>query len=240
MKGESTEYMNKNIAVFNNTTGVAEIMKSLFVGEGFNMIKAATLNELLSLIRYDNIHLILVELELEGSGLGDGIEIIQHIRKCTAIPIIVVSAQTAETAKIMSLNVGADDYVTVYDSPLVLLARVKAHLRRYTELKTFCENIGNIYSIGDLVLDDKSKTVMVDDKNVKLTPIEYKILRLLIRDQGRVFSINQIYEEIWKMQAIDAENTIAVHIRHIREKIESNPREPKYVKVVRGLGYKAG
>ena len=240
MKGESTEYMNKNIAVFNNTTGVAEIMKSLFVGEGFNIIKAVTLNELLSLIRYDNIHLILMDLELEGSGWEYGMEIIQHIRKCTAIPVIVVSAQTAETAKIMSLNVGADDYVTVYDSPLVLLARVKAHLRRYTELKTFCENFGNIYSIGDLVLDDKNKTVMVDNKNVKLTPIEYKILRLLIRDQGRVFSINQIYEEIWKMQPIDAENIIAVHIRHIREKIENNPREPKYVKVVRGLGYKAG
>ena len=240
MKGESTEYMNKNIAVFNNTTGVAEIMKSLFVGEGFNIIKAVTLNGLLSLIRYDNIHLILMDLELEGSGWEYGMEIIQHIRKCTAIPVIVVSAQTAETAKIMSLNVGADDYVTVYDSPLVLLARVKAHLRRYTELKIFCENFGNIYSIGDLVLDDKNKTVMVDDKNVKLTPIEYKILRLLIRDQGRVFSINQIYEEIWKMQPIDAENIIAVHIRHIREKIENNPREPKYVKVVRGLGYKAG
>lgn len=240
MKGESTEYMNKNIAVFNNTTGVAEIMKSLFVGEGFNIIKAVTLNELLSLIRYDNIHLILMDLELEGSGWEYGMEIIQHIRKCTAIPVIVVSAQTAETAKIMSLNVGADDYVTVYDSPLVLLARVKAHLRRYTELKIFCENFGNIYSIGDLVLDDKNKTVMVDNKNVKLTPIEYKILRLLIRDQGRVFSINQIYEEIWKMQPIDAENIIAVHIRHIREKIENNPREPKYVKVVRGLGYKAG
>ena len=240
MKGESTEYMNKNIAVFNNTTGVAEIMKSLFVGEGFNIIKAVTLNELLSLIRYDNIHLILMDLELEGSGWEYGMEIIQHIRKCTAIPVIVVSAQTAETAKIKSLNVGVDDYVTVYDSPLVLLARVKAHLRRYTELKTFCENFGNIYSIGDLVLDDKNKTVMVDDKNVKLTPIEYKILRLLIRDQGRVFSINQIYEEIWKMQPIDAENIIAVHIRHIREKIENDPREPKYVKVVRGLGYKAG
>ena len=240
MKGESTEYMNKNIAVFNNTTGVAEIMKSLFVGEGFNIIKAVTLNELLSLIRYDNIHLILMDLELEGSGWEYGMEIIQHIRKCTAIPVIVVSAQTAETAKIMSLNVGADDYVTVYDSPLVLLARVKAHLRRYTELKIFCENFGNKYSIGVLVLDDKNKTVMVDNKNVKLTPIEYKILRLLIRDQGRVFSINQIYEEIWKMQPIDAENIIAVHIRHIREKIENDPREPKYVKVVRGLGYKAG
>ena len=240
VKGESTEHMNKNIAVFNNTTDVAEIKKPLFEREGYNMIKASTLEKLLSLIRYDNIHLILVELELEGSGLRKGIEIIQHIRKSTIIPIIVVSAQTAETAKIMSLNVGADDYVTVYDSPLVLLARVKAQLRRYTELKTLCENLGNIYRIGDLVLDDKNKTVMVDDKNIKMTPVEYKILRLLIRDPGRVFSINQIYEEIWKMQPIGAENVIAVRIRHIREKIENNPREPKYVKVVRGLGYKAG
>ena len=240
MKGESTEYMNKNIAVFNNTTGVAEIMKSLFVGEGFNIIKAVTLNELLSLIRYDNIHLILMDLELEGSGWEYGMEIIQHIRKCTAIPVIVVSAQTAETAKIKSLNVGADDYVTVYDSPLVLLARVKAHLRRYTELKTFCENFGNIYSIGDLVLDDKNKTVMVDDKNVKLTPIEYKILRLLIQEQGKVLTINEIYERIWQMQALDAKNIIAVHIRHVREKIEKNPKEPKYITVVRGLGYKVG
>ena len=240
MKGESTESMNKNIAVFNNTTGVAEIMKSLFVGEGFNMIKAVTLNELLSLIRYDNIHLILMDLELEGNGLGDGIEIIQHIRKCTAIPVIVVSAQTAETAKIMSLNVGADDYVTVYDSPLVLLARVKAQLRRYTELKTLCENLGNIYRIGDLVLDDKSHTVTVGGKDVRMTLIEYKILRLLMQEQGKVLSINQIYERIWQMQAIDAENVIAVHIRHVREKIENNPKEPKYITVVRGLGYKAG
>lgn len=240
MKGESTEYMNKNIAVFNNTTDVAETMKSLFVGEGFNMRKAATLEELLSLIRYDNIHLILVDLELEGNGLGYGIETIQYIRKCTVIPVIVISAQTAETAKIMSLNVGADDYVTVYDSPLVLLARVKAQLRRYTELNTLCENIGNIYRIGDLVLDDKSHTVTVGGKDVRMTLIEYKILRLLIREQGRVFSIDQIYEEIWQMQPIDAENIIAVHIRHIREKIENNPGDPKYVKVVRGLGYKAG
>lgn len=240
MKGESTEYMNKNIAVFNNTTGVAEIMKSLFAGERFNMIKVATLNELLSLIRYGNIHLILVDLELEGSGLGYGIEIIQHIRKCTAIPVIVVSAQTAETAKIISMNVGADDYVTVYDSPLVLLARVKAQLRRYTELKTFCENLGNIYRIGDLVLDDKSHRVMVGGKDVRMTLIEYKILRLLMKEQGKVLSINEIYERIWQMQAIDAENVIAVHIRHVREKIENNPKEPKYITVVRGLGYKAG
>ena len=232
--------MNKNIAVFNNTTGVVERMKSLFEGEGVNMIKVATLIELLTLIKDDNIHLILMDLELEGSGLGYGIEIVQQIRKCTAIPIIVVSDQTAETAEIVSLNVGADDYVTVCESPLVLLARVKAQLRRYTELKSFCETFENIYRIGDLVLDDKNKTVTLDDKNIKLTPIEYKILRLLIREQGRVFSIDQIYEEIWQMQPIGTENIVAVHIRHIREKIENNPREPKYVKVVHGLGYKAG
>ena len=232
--------MDKNIAVYNNSTGIVEVMKSLFIGEDLNMMTVSTLEELLKLIKDESIQLILVDLELEGSGLGYGMEIIQHIRKCTVIPIIVISSQTAETAKIMSLNVGADDYVTIYDSPLVLLARIKAQLRRYTELKTLCEGLGNIYRIGDLELDDKSHTVIVSGKNVKMTPIEYKILRLLIQEQGKVLSINQIYERIWQMQAIDAENVIAVHIRHVREKIESNPKEPKYLKVVRGLGYKVG
>ena len=240
MKGESTEYMSKNIAVFNNTTGVAESMKSLFAGEGLSMIKAASLNELLLLIKHDNIHLILMDLELEGGGLGYGIEIIQLIRRCTVIPVIVISAQTAETAKIMSLNVGADDYVTAYDSPLVLLARVKAQLRRYIELNTLFESFGNIYRIGVLVLDDNIHAVMVGGKNVKMTPIEYKILRLLIQEQGKVLTINEIYERIWQMQALDAKNIIAVHIRHVREKIEKNPKEPKYITVVRGLGYKVG
>lgn len=211
--------MYKNIAVYNNSTGIVEVMKSLFVGDGLNMMKAPNLEELLKLIKCENIHLILMDLNLEGSGLGCGIEIIQHIRKCTVIFVIVVSSQTAETAKIMSLKVGADDYVAVYDSPFVLLARIKAQLRSCTELKTLCEGLGNIYRIGDLELDDKSHTVMVSGKTVKMTPIEYKILRLLMQEQGKVLSIHQIYERIWQMQANDAENVIAVHIRHVRKKI---------------------
>lgn len=232
--------MSKNIAVFHKSIGTSEIMKSLFWGEGLHVLKASTLNELLSLIECENIHLILVVLELEGRGLDYDTEIIRHIRKCTVIPMIVISSQTAESAQIMSLNVGADDYVTVHDNPLVLLARIKAQLRRYTEWKTLCENIEDTYRIGNLELDDKRHTVMVSGKDVKMTPIEYKILRLLIQEQGKVLSINQIYERIWQMKAIDAENIIAVHVRHIREKIESNPKKPEYLKVVRGLGYKVG
>lgn len=172
--------------------------------------------------------------------MGHGIETIELIRRSTAIPVIVMSSQVAETAKIMSLNVGADDYVTIYDSPLVILARVKAQLRRYTELRTQNDNLGNVYRIGELELDDKHHAVLVGGNNVKMTPIEYKILRLLMQERGKVFSINQIYERIWQMQAIDAENVVAVHIRHVREKIERNPRDPQYLKVVRGLGYKVG
>lgn len=234
------EYMSKNIAIFNNTTGIAETMNSLFGGEGLNVIKAATLNELLSLIRYEDIHLILVDLELEGRGLQRGVEIIQYIRNSTVIPVIVISAQTVEVAKIMLLNAGADDYVTIYDSPLVLVARIKSQLSRYVDLKIRCDKPGNTYRSGDLVLDDKSYTVMVAGKNVKMTPIEFKILRLLIQEKGNVLSINEIYERIWQMPAFDAENVIAVHIRHVREKIEDNPKEPKYVTVVRGFGYKVG
>ena len=239
MKGESTEYMSKNIAVFNNTTGVAESMKSLFAGEGLSMIKAASLNELLLLIKHDNIHLILMDLELEGGGLGYGIEIIQLIRRCTVIPVIVISAQTAETAKIMSLNVGADDYVTKPFNPLELVARVKSQLRRYTRLGAAVpvEN-DHIYETGGLSINDDLKEVRVDGDVVKLTPIEYNILLLLMKNQGRVFSINQIYESIWNEEAIGADNTVAVHIRHIREKIEINPKEPRYLKVVWGVGYK--
>ena len=232
--------MKRNIAVYNNSTGVVEMMKNLFGGEGLDVVSVPTLDDLLQLIKNENVHLILLDIELEGNGLGHGIETIEYIRRCTSIPVIVMSSQTAETAKIMSLNVGADDYVTIYDSPLVILARVKAQLRRYTELRTQNDNHENIYRIGELELDDKSHAVLVGGNNVKMTPIEYKILRLLMQERGKVFSINQIYEKIWQMQAIDAENVVAVHIRHVREKIERNPRDPQYLKVVRGLGYKVG
>lgn len=232
--------MKKKIAVFHNSTGVIEKMKYLFDGEGLQMQKISGLDELVHLIRNDHIYLILADLKLNETGIGDEIETIQCIRKYTAIPIIVVSNQMAETAKIMSLNVGADDYITMQDNPLVFLARVKAHIRRYIELMDFCANIECIYRVGELELNDYKHTVTVKGREVKMTPIEYKILRLLIQNQGKVVSVKQIYESIWQMNAIDAENIVTVHIRHIREKIENDPGDPYYLKLVRGFGYKVG
>jgi DNA-binding response OmpR family regulator len=183
---------------------------------------------------------MLVDVELNDKGWDKGIEIIANLRRKSSIPVIVVSAQSAETAKIMALEAGADDYVTTDCNPLELLARVKSQLRRYTQLVNMYVNIDRIYRVDGLVIDDIQRTVTVEGRNVRLTPIEYKILRLLVQQKGRVFSNSQIYENIWHMQAIGADNTIAVHIRHIREKIEANPKEPRYLKVVWGNGYKVG
>ncbi len=232
--------MEKTILVFNNQTGIVEIMRPLFWGEGMKMVIASTLQELIDTLDTQEIHLMLIDVELEKEGWGKGIELIAGLRKKSSVPIIVVSSQTAETAKIMALNSGADDYVTVGCNPLELLARVKSQLRRYTQLVNVCKNINCIYRVDGLEVNDLQRTVSVDGREVKLTPIEYKILRLLVQERGKVFSISQIYEAIWNMQAIGADNTIAVHIRHIREKIENNPKEPHYLKVVWGTGYKVG
>ena len=153
---------------------------------------------------------------------------------------LIFSNNSEEAAKIAALNAGADDYVTLPCNPLELLARIKSQIRRYTQLANLCENINQIYKVDDLEIDDMRRRVTVGGREVYLTPIEYKILRLLVQERGRVLSIDQIYEAIWNMQAIGADNTIAVHIRHIREKIEQNPREPRYLKVVWGTGYKVG
>ena len=168
----------------------------------------------------------------------DGIRATLKIREKNALPIIILSAKSEDTDKILGLNVGADDYVTKPFNPLELMARVKSQLRRYTQLGAVAEKRENIYQTGGLMIDDDRKEVSVDGDVVKLTPIEYRILLFLVRNQGRVFSINQIYESIWEEEAIAADNTVAVHIRHIREKIEINPKEPRYLKVVWGLGYK--
>ncbi|MBO5335691.1 MAG: response regulator transcription factor [Lachnospiraceae bacterium] len=232
--------MDKNILVYNNNTGIVETMGALFTGENMRMLVASDVKELMKILDYEDIHLMLVDVELDGTGWGSGIELIQYLRKKSTIPMIVISEQMAETAKIMALNAGADDYVTADCNPLEILARVKSHLRRYTQLVNMCANIDRIYRIDGLEINDRNRTVTVDGREVKLTPIEYKILRLLVQERGKVLSINQIYESIWHMQAIGADNTIAVHIRHIREKIESNPKEPRYLKVVWGTGYKVG
>ena len=230
--------MEKRVAVYNNNTGVIETMSSLLAGEGLKMVAVTGRAQLQELLRAQEIQLLLLDVELDGRGWGEGIEMIHDIRNMTTIPIIIISAQDAETAKIMALNAGADDYVTVGYNPLELLARVKSQLRRYTQLGAAAEKRGNIYETGGLMIDDDRKEVTVDGESVKLTPIEYRILLLLVKNQGLVFSTNQIYESIWEEEAIAADNTVAVHIRHIREKIEINPKEPRYLKVVWGLGYK--
>ncbi len=232
--------MSKNIVVYNNSTGIVEIMAPLFAGEGLNMIVARTYQEMLDELLEQDVHLLITDVKLQPKGFINGIELIADIRKRSSVPIIVVSAEGGESAKIMALNAGADDYIMANCNPLEVLARVKSQLRRYTQLVNVCANIDRIYQVGELVIDDIRRKVSVDGKEVKLTPIEYKILRLLVQERGKVLSIKQIYESIWHMQAIGADNTIAVHIRHIREKIEQNPKEPRYLKVVWGTGYKVG
>ena len=182
--------------------------------------------------------LILMDIMLPGE---DGISLLKRLKnssKTRDIPVIMVTAKGAEYDQVKGLDLGADDYVTKPFNPLELMARVKSQLRRYTQLGAMAEKRGNVYETGGLMIDDDRKEVTVDGEAVKLTPIEYRILLFLVKNQGRVFSINQIYESIWEEEAIAADNTVAVHIRHIREKIEINPKEPRYLKVVWGLGYK--
>ena len=167
-----------------------------------------------------------------------GIRATLKIRENSSIPIIILSAKSEDADKILGLNIGADDYVSKPFNPLELVARVKSQLRRYTKLGTVAVEQQNVFQTGGLVINDDLKEVTVDGEPVKLTPIEYNILLLLVKNQGKVFSINQIYESIWNEDAIGADNTVAVHIRHIREKIEINAKEPRYLKVVWGIGYK--
>lgn len=230
--------MGKKILVYNNSTGIMEKMIPLFVTESLETVAVSDSEQLHQALKDQELTLMLIDVELNHTGWDKGIEMIASLRKTNPIPLIVVSAQSAETAKIMALEAGADDYVTADCHPLVLLARIKSQLRRYTQLVNMCSHMDRIYRVEGLVIDDSKQTVTVDGNNVRLTPIEYKILRLLVQQRGQVLSIGQIYENIWHMRAIGVENTIAVHIRHIREKIENNPREPKYLKAVWGYGYK--
>lgn len=226
-----------NILVFNNNTGVVDVMRPLFVTESYGVLEARSVTQVWQYIEESKAQLLLTDIELAE---GDGMETIRKIRAASSLPIIVLSKNDQELIKIQALEAGADDYVTYPCNPLELLARIKSQLRRYTQLSNLSVNLEHIYRVNGLVIDDVKRSVSVEGKDVRLTPIEYKILRLLVQERGKVFSIDQIYESIWHMKAIGADNTIAVHIRHIREKIEANPREPQYLKVVWGTGYKVG
>jgi Response regulators consisting of a CheY-like receiver domain and a winged-helix DNA-binding domain len=204
--------------------------------EGYNTLPAYNGKQALAVLEQQAVHLIIMDVMMPEI---DGLRATMEIRRERNIPIIMLSAKSEDTDKILGLNMGADDYITKPFNPLELIARVKSQLRRYTALGSLPEKArADMYTAGGLVLDDQHKKVMVDGEDVHLTPLEYKILFLLIRHPGRVFSIDEIYERVWGEDSIGGGSTVTVHIRRIREKIEINPSEPKYIKVVWGLGYK--
>ena len=224
------------ILVADDEQKIREVIKEYAEYEGHTVYEAVDGMQAVDMAKEQDFDIIIMDVMMPRL---DGIRATLKIREEHALPIIILSAKSEDADKILGLNVGADDYVTKPFNPLELVARVKSQLRRYTRLGAAIpvEN-AHIYETGGLSINDDLKEVRVDGDVVKLTPIEYNILFLLMKNQGRVFSINQIYENIWNEEAVAADNTVAVHIRHIREKIEINPREPRYLKVVWGLGYK--
>jgi len=224
-----------NILVCDDDKEIVDAIEIYLKQEGYNIIKAYDGIEAINALKCNDIKLLIIDIMMPRL---DGIHATLKIREYSTIPIIILSAKSEDTDKIIGLNIGADDYVTKPFNPLELVARVKSNLRRYTSLGSLNIDNNAIFTAGGLVINDENKEVSVDGEPVKLTPIEYNILLLLVKNQGKVFSINQIYESIWNEEAIGADNTVAVHIRHIREKIEINPKEPRYLKVVWGVGYK--
>lgn len=225
-----------NILVCDDAKEIVDAIDIYLSQEGYHILKAYDGLQAIEIMKKEEVHLILLDIMMPNL---DGIRATRKIRETSSVPIIMLSAKSEDVDKILGLNIGADDYITKPFIPLELIARVKSQLRRYTQLGNLAtEEKEAVYVCGGLVVNDDLKTVTVDGEPVKLTPIEYNILVLLIKNQGKVFSIEQIYENIWNEEAIGADNTVAVHIRHIREKIEINPREPRYLKVVWGIGYK--
>lgn len=224
-----------NILVCGDDREIVDAIEIYLSQDGYKIYKAYDGEQALQILDKEDIHLLIMDIMMPKL---DGIRATLKIREYSSIPIIILSAKSEDTDKILGLNIGADDYICKPFNPLELVARVKSNLRRYTSLGSLTGENKAIYQVGGLILNDDTKQVTVDDEPVKMTPIEYNILLLLMKNQGRVFSINQIYESIWNEDAIGADNTVAVHIRHIREKIEINPKEPRYLKVVWGVGYK--
>ena len=224
-----------NILVCDDDREIVDAIEIYLSQDGYKIYKAYDGEQAIQILDKEDIHLLIMDIMMPRL---DGIRATLKIREYSSIPIIILSAKSEDTDKILGLNIGADDYICKPFNPLELVARVKSNLRRYTSLGSLTGENKAIYQVGGLILNDDIKQVTVGDEPVKMTPIEYNILLLLMKNQGRVFSINQIYESIWNEDAIGADNTVAVHIRHIREKIEINPKEPRYLKVVWGVGYK--
>ncbi len=225
-----------NILVCDDDKEIVEAIDIYLTQEGYHILKAYDGEQAIKILKSEKVDFLIIDVMMPRL---DGIRATLKIREEHSLPIIILSAKSEDADKILGLNVGADDYVTKPFNPLELVARAKSQLRRYNQLGSSVKiESEKIYEVGGLSINDDLKSVTVDGDSVKLTPIEYNILLLLVKNQGKVFSIDQIYESIWNEDAIGADNTVAVHIRHIREKIEINPKEPRYLKVVWGVGYK--
>ena len=226
----------QTILVCDDDKEIVDAIDIYLTGEGFHILKAYDGYDALKILETEHADLMIIDVMMPGL---DGIRTTLKVRETSSIPIIILSAKSEDSDKILGLNIGADDYLSKPFNPLELVARVKSQLRRYTQLGNMNQGSNeNIYKCGGLTINDDTKEVFVDDEPIKLTPIEYNILLLLTKNAGKVFSIDEIYKQIWNEEAIGADNTVAVHIRHIREKIEIDPRNPKYLKVVWGVGYK--
>lgn len=224
------------ILVCDDDKEIVEAIEIYLTQDGHQVLEAYDGIEAVEILKKESVDLLIMDIMMPRM---DGIRATLKIREKHNIPIIILSAKSEDADKILGLNIGADDYITKPFNPLELVARVKSHLRRYMQLgSTAIKENEAIYTVGGLAINDDLKEVTVEGEPVKLTPIEYNILLLLVKHQGKVFSIDQIYENIWNENAVGVDNTVAVHIRHIREKIEINPKEPRYLKVVWGVGYK--
>ena len=225
-----------NILVVDDDREIVKAIEIYLTKEGYNILKAYDGEEALKVMKENEIHLVILDIMMPNK---DGIETLEEIRKTKTIPVIMLSAKSEDYDKIEGLNTGADDYVTKPFNPLELIARVNSCIRRYVNFGNLNSQEQNkVLKTGGLELYDETKQVIADGKEIKLTATEYNILKFLLENKGKVYSISQIYENVWNEESYGAENIIAVHIRHIREKIEINPKEPKYLKVIWGIGYK--
>ena len=223
-----------NILVVDDDREIVDSIAIFLSGENYNVLKAYDGMEALEVLAENNVHLMILDIMMPKL---DGIKTLIKLRESRNIPVILLSAKSEDADKILGLTAGADDYVTKPFNPSELMARVKSQLRRYTTLGSMVKQNGEIV-IDGLSINTENMTVKVDGEDIRLTPIEYKILELLAKNRKKVFSAEEIYKNVWNEENVVGDNTIAVHIRHIREKIEINPKEPKYLKVVWGIGYK--
>ena len=224
-----------NVLICDDQPEIVNALKIYLTPEGYGLFEAKDGAEALEIVKSRDIHLVLLDIMMPNM---DGITATARIREFSNVPILLLTAKSETEDKVLGLNVGADDYITKPFVPVEVLARVRSHLRRYDRLGAKPMEDSGTITIGGIVLDDRAKTVAVDGEDVSLTPIEYEILKLLMENPGKVYSTRTIYETVWQENPYGSENAVAVHIRHLREKIEINPSEPRYIKVVWGRGYK--